>query len=85
MSIYVGNLAHEVTQGDIRNIFAEDSTVKRVQILTVRETGQLRGFGFNPNSRIASTLNPVLCTDQQLFECDASSIQPLIHFQEQTR
>ncbi|QSJ14048.1 RNA-binding protein [Nostoc sp. UHCC 0702] len=46
MSIYVGNLSYQVTEDDIKGIFAEYGTVTRVQLPTDRETGQLRGFGF---------------------------------------
>ena len=46
MSIYVGNLAYEVTQEDLTSVFAEYGSVKRVQLPTDRETGRLRGFGF---------------------------------------
>jgi RNA recognition motif-containing protein len=46
MSIYVGNLAYEVTQADLSEIFAEYGKVKRVYIPTDRETGKMRGFAF---------------------------------------
>ncbi len=46
MSIYVGNLSYSVTQEDLSSVFAEYGTVKRVQLLTDRETGRPRGFGF---------------------------------------
>ena len=46
MSIYVGNLSYEVTQDDLRQVFEEYGTVKRVQLPTDRETGRMRGFGF---------------------------------------
>jgi len=46
MSIYVGNLSYEVTQDTLTAVFAEYGSVKRVQLPTDRETGQLRGFGF---------------------------------------
>ncbi len=46
MSIYVGNLAYQVTQEDLSEVFAEYGTVKRVQLPTDRETGRMRGFGF---------------------------------------
>ncbi|OUL25024.1 MULTISPECIES: RNA-binding protein [unclassified Nostoc] len=46
MSIYVGNLSYEVTQDTLTAVFAEYGTVRRVQLPTDRETGQLRGFGF---------------------------------------
>ncbi len=46
MSIYVGNLAYQVTQEDLNTVFAEYGTVKRVQLPTDRETGKMRGFAF---------------------------------------
>ncbi len=46
MSIYVGNLSYQVTEEDIRGVFAEYGTVKRVQVPTDRETGRPRGFAF---------------------------------------
>ncbi|MGA9378679.1 MAG: RNA-binding protein, partial [Phormidium sp.] len=32
MSIYVGNLSYSVTQEDLKNVFAEYGTVKRVHL-----------------------------------------------------
>ena len=46
MAIYVGNLFYEVTQEDLREVFAEYGAVKRVYLPTDRETGRMRGFGF---------------------------------------
>jgi RNA recognition motif-containing protein len=46
MSIYVGNLSYEVTEKDLRGVFAEYGTVSRVQLPTDRETGRPRGFAF---------------------------------------
>lgn len=46
MSIYVGNLAYEVTSNDLTEVFADYGTVKRVHVPTDRETGRMRGFAF---------------------------------------
>jgi len=46
MSIYVGNLAYEVTEEDLTEVFTDYGTVKRVKLPTDRETGKMRGFGF---------------------------------------
>ncbi|MEM9540193.1 MAG: RNA-binding protein [Cyanobacteria bacterium P01_E01_bin.42] len=46
MSIYVGNLAYEVTQDDLTRVFAEYGTVRRVHIPRDRETDRPRGFAF---------------------------------------
>lgn len=46
MSIYVGNLSYEVQENDLRHVFSEYGTVKRVQLPVDRETGRVRGFAF---------------------------------------
>jgi RNA recognition motif-containing protein len=46
MSIYVGNLSYDVTEEDLKGVFAEYGSVKRVQLPTDRETGRKRGFAF---------------------------------------
>lgn len=46
MSVFVGNLSYSVTEEDLRDVFAEYGTVKRVQVPTDRETGRPRGFAF---------------------------------------
>lgn len=46
MTIYVGNLSYRATEEDLRSVFAEYGTVKRIVLPTDRETGRLRGFAF---------------------------------------
>ncbi len=46
MSIYIGNLAYQVTEEDIRDVFKEYGSVARIHIPTDRETGRPRGFAF---------------------------------------
>ena len=45
-SIYVGNLPWSATEDDIRDLFAAHGTVNSVKLVTDRETGRARGFGF---------------------------------------
>ena len=46
MSIYVGNLAYEIKQEDLSEVFNEYGSVQRVHIPKDRETGRVRGFAF---------------------------------------
>jgi RNA recognition motif-containing protein len=46
MNIYVGNLAREVTEEDVRQAFAAFGQVASVTILKDRFSGESRGFGF---------------------------------------
>jgi RNA recognition motif-containing protein len=45
-SIYVGNLSFSATEEDIRNLFSPYGTVHSVKLVSDRETGRPRGFGF---------------------------------------
>lgn len=45
-NIYVGNLAWGATADDLLEIFEKHGKVTRAQVITDRETGRSRGFGF---------------------------------------
>ncbi|MCP2731510.1 RNA recognition motif domain-containing protein [Limnofasciculus baicalensis] len=42
----MGNLSYQATEDDLRIVFADYGTVKRIVLPTDRETGRLRGFAF---------------------------------------
>ena len=44
--IYVGNLPFSATDEDVRSLFAQHGTVNSVALITDRDTGSPRGFGF---------------------------------------
>jgi RNA recognition motif-containing protein len=46
MRIFVGNLAFTTTEDELRQRFEPYGIVERVQIMTDREIGRPRGFGF---------------------------------------
>ncbi|HVE17372.1 MAG TPA: RNA-binding protein [Chthoniobacterales bacterium] len=45
-NIFVGNLSFDATEGALRAMFEEFGTVDRVNLVTDRDTGRARGFGF---------------------------------------
>ena len=45
-NIYVGNLPFSTSSEEIRDLFSTYGTVESVNLITDRETGRLRGFGF---------------------------------------
>ena len=45
-NIYVGNLPWTATQDDLVQLFSQYGTVEKTQIISDRETGRSRGFGF---------------------------------------
>ena len=49
--IYVGNLPFSATESEVRELFGQHGTVESVSLITDRETGRPRGFGFVEMSR----------------------------------
>ena len=45
-NLYVGNLPHSITEGELRSAFEAHGAVEKVSIVTDRDTGRSRGFGF---------------------------------------
>lgn len=45
-NIYVGNLPFSTNEEEVRSLFSAYGTVDAVSLITDRETGRLRGFGF---------------------------------------
>jgi RNA recognition motif-containing protein len=46
MNIYVTNLAYTTTEEELSQLFEPYGNVESVRIITDRETGRSRGFGF---------------------------------------
>jgi len=44
--LYVGNLSYRTTENTLRTLFAEFGEVQSVNVITDRETGRSKGFGF---------------------------------------
>ena len=44
--LYVGNLSYETTTQDLNTLFASHGTVTSADVITDRETGRSKGFGF---------------------------------------
>lgn len=53
--IYVGNLPFSASESEVRELFAQHGTVESVSLITDRETGRPRGFGFVEMSRADAT------------------------------
>lgn len=46
INIYVGNLPFSTTDTELEDLFSQFGTISRAAVITDRETGRSRGFGF---------------------------------------
>ena len=46
MKLYVGNLSYNVTNTSLEELFAQFGSVRSAQVITDRDTGRSKGFGF---------------------------------------
>ena len=44
--LYVGNLSFQTTEAELNDLFAQSGAVETVRIITDRDTGRSKGFGF---------------------------------------
>jgi cold-inducible RNA-binding protein len=51
MKLYVGNLSYSTTENELRELFGSHGQVTSVAVITDRETGRAKGFGFVELSR----------------------------------
>ncbi|VAX24908.1 RNA-binding protein, partial [hydrothermal vent metagenome] len=45
-TIYVGNLPYSATEDELRDLFGQHGEVTSVKLISDRDTGRFRGFGF---------------------------------------
>lgn len=55
MRLYVGNLSYDTTEDELRQMFGKFGEVESVNVITDRDTGRSKGFGFldMPNDKQA--------------------------------
>lgn len=67
MNIYVGNLSFKTTAQDLEELFSRYGTVESAAVISDRETGRSRGFGFveMPNDSGARAISELDGSDFQ--------------------
>jgi RNA recognition motif-containing protein len=66
--LFVGNLAYDVTEADLKELFSAVGSAPSVRIPTDRETGKSRGFAFVEFGTAAEAEEAVRRFQQQLFK-----------------
>ena len=68
MNIYVSNLGFNVQDEDLRDFFAPYGEITSAKIITDRETGKSRGFGFVEMPNDAEAKKAIAELDQAMVE-----------------
>ncbi len=59
MNLYVGNLSFSTSEDALHRLFQDYGTVKSARLVTDRETGRPRGFGFVEMEDQSAGLNAI--------------------------
>ncbi len=59
MNLYVGNISFDTTEQRLRQVFEEYGTVTSARLITDRDTGRPRGFGFVEMAEKSEGLNAI--------------------------
>ncbi len=79
MNIYVGNLSYDTQSEDLRDAFSAHGQVDDARVITDRDTGRSRGFGFveMPNdSEAQAAIGALNGTSLQGREITANEARP---------
>jgi len=73
-NIFVGNLDFAATDSSVRTLFERYGAVERVNLMTDRETGRARGFGFVEMSDSAQANQAIAALNGAQFEGRALNV-----------
>ncbi len=71
--LYVGNLSYEVDDAKLETMFSEHGTVESANVITDRNTGRSKGFGFVEMSSDAEADAAKTALDGQ--DCDGRALK----------
>jgi cold-inducible RNA-binding protein len=66
--LYVGGLAYSTNSESLRQYFAQCGTVESATVITDRDTGESRGFGFVEMATQAEGESAIAKLNEQVFE-----------------
>ncbi len=72
--LYVGNLSYSTTEEDLRELFSNAGTVNSVSIITDRDSGRSKGFGFVEMSSQAEAEKAITDYNGQMMQDRALTV-----------
>ncbi len=71
--VYVGNISPDADQASLEALFSVFGTVEKAYIITDRQTGQSKGFGFVEMSSVAEAQAAIAALDGK--KCDGYTVK----------
>src|SRR4030095_3707507 len=65
--LYIGNLPFSATEDELRKIFERHGSVDSVSVITDRDTGRARGFGFVEMAETTAAADAIRALDGSLL------------------
>jgi len=84
-NIYVGNLPFSATEAAVKGLFEEYGPVTSVNLITDRDTGRLRGFGFVEMEDEENAAAAIKALDGQEFDGRPLKVNEARERQERSR
>jgi len=84
-NIYVGNLPFSATEAAVKELFEAHGTVNSVNLITDRDTGRLRGFGFVEMDDADNAAAAIKALDGQELDGRALKVNEARERQEKSR
>ena len=80
--LYVGNLPYSITDDDLKNLFSQAGGVEEAMVMTERETGRSRGFGFVEMSSDSDAENAIRMFDGYTMDGRQLRVNPAMEREE---
>jgi RNA recognition motif-containing protein len=74
MNIYVGNMSFDATEDEVRGLFAEFGEVTSVNIISDRDSGRPKGFGFVEMAQAEQAQNAMKALNGKEFKGRALNV-----------
>ncbi len=68
MQIYIGNMNYRTTEEDVNTLFSQYGEVESVKLISDRETGRAKGFGFVTMTDDAAAKEAIEALNEKEYE-----------------
>ncbi len=75
MKIYVGNLTHDVTAGELKAVFSEFCEVSSANVIKDKKSGRSKGYGFVEMTNDSAANEAIKALDDSPLQWNAAELR----------